>query len=79
MKALKAICTVAVLALALSVPTYAGEVTTPGFTSPLPTVPVTTTGSASGDDTTPGVLSMSPGDAETPGLFNLLVAIMSIF
>jgi hypothetical protein len=34
MKTLKAICTATILALALSVPAYAGDVETPGKTSP---------------------------------------------
>jgi hypothetical protein len=76
MKAFKAICTVAVLALALSVPTYAGEVLTPGFTSPLPAAPIAT---VPGEIGTPGVLPTSPGDGVIPGLLGLLVAIISIF
>lgn len=69
MKALKAICTAAILALALSVPTYAGEILTPGVTGPPPPPPACTA----------SVASTSPGDVETPGLVELLLAILSIF
>ena len=36
MKTFKAICTAAILALALTVPAYAGDVETPGKTAPSP-------------------------------------------
>ncbi|HEV2826573.1 MAG TPA: hypothetical protein VGW76_03150 [Pyrinomonadaceae bacterium] len=36
MKTFKAICTAAILALALTVPAYAGDVETPGKTPPIP-------------------------------------------
>lgn len=39
MKTLKAICTAAILALALSVPAYAGEMATPGYVPPPPPPP----------------------------------------
>ncbi len=39
MKAFKAICSATVLALALSVPTYAGDILTPGVISPPPPPP----------------------------------------
>ena len=78
MKRLKAICTAAIVALALSVPAYAGEINTPGYTSPAPGTPVVTE-PASGEISSPGVASTSPGDAETAGLVELLLAIISIF
>lgn len=39
MKTLKAVCTAAILALALSIPVYAGEMLTPGVTPPPPPPP----------------------------------------
>lgn len=39
MKTFKAICLAAILALALSVPAYAGEMHTPGYTPPPPPPP----------------------------------------
>ena len=81
MKALKAICSATVLALALSVPTYAGDILTPGVVSPPPPPPPSTsvvTESTLGE-TTYGVESTSLGVAETPGLFDLLWAIVSVF
>ena len=82
MKAFKAICTATVLALALSVPTYAGDILTPGFTSPPPPPPPgasVVTEPALGEISTCGVESTSLSDAETPGLIDLLWAIVSIF
>jgi len=80
MKALKAICTATVLALALSVPTYAGDILTPGVVNP-PPPPGTSvvTEPALGEISTYGVESTSLGVAETPGLIDLLWAIVSIF
>ena len=81
MKALKAICSATVLALALSVPTYAGDILTPGYVPPPPPPPGASvvTGPALGEISTYGVESTSFGVAETPGLIDLLWAIVSIF
>ena len=82
MKAFKAICSATVLALALSVPTYAGDILTPGYTAPPPPPPPGTsvvTEPALGEISTYGVESTSLGVAETPGLIDLLWAIVSIF
>jgi hypothetical protein len=76
MKAFKAICSATVLALAFSVPTYAGDILTPGCTPPPPPPP---SASAPGEISSYGVESTSPGVAETPGLIDLLWAIVSIF
>lgn len=43
MKAPKAICAAIVLALTLSIPTYAGDVLLPGYTPPPPPPPPVTT------------------------------------
>ena len=82
MKAFKAICTATVLALALSVPTYAGDILTPGYTSPPPPPPPGTsavTEPALGEISTYGMESTSLGYAETSGLIDLLWAFVSIF
>ena len=79
MKAFKAICTATVLALALSVPTYAGDILTPGFTSPPPPPPPSASEPALGEISTYGVESTSLSDAETSGLIDLIWAIVSIF
>lgn len=74
MKTLKAICTAAILALAVSVPTYAGEILTPGLTgggTPPPT--------ACGDISCPGVGSTTPDSDDTSGFKAILLAIFSIF
>ena len=77
MKMLKAICTATVLALALSVPVCAGEILTPGV-SLAPNKPVVTE-PAPIKIVTFGGASAAPGDAETPILAGLLMAILSIF
>jgi hypothetical protein len=76
MKTVKAICVSIVLALALSVPAYAGDVLTPGVTCP--------------DSGTPVVTAPAPGETEvtstgtsdtttaTSGMVQLLLAIVSI-
>ena len=83
MKAFKAICTATVLALALSVPTYAGDILTPGYTDPPPPPPPPGTSAvtepALGEISTYDVESTSLGDAETSGLIDLLWAFVSIF
>ena len=82
MKAFKAICTATVLALAISVPTYAGDILTPGYTDPPPPPPPGTsavTEPAFGEISTSDVESTSLGVAETSGLIDLLWAFVSIF
>jgi hypothetical protein len=72
MKTLKAICPAAVLALALSVSTYAGDVQTPG--SPIPPPHSNSTGIGS----TPTAKSTTD-DLCTSGLVDILLALTSIF
>ena len=64
MKPVKAICTAAIVALALSVPAYAGEISSPGSPSPAPTPTVTS--SAAGDISSPAIASTAPGDVGFP-------------
>jgi hypothetical protein len=77
MKAFKAICSATVLALALSVPTYAGDILTPGVISPPPPPP--SSASAVTEPAFGEVESTSLGVAETPGLIDFLWTIVSIF
>jgi hypothetical protein len=72
MKTLKAICTAAILALILTVPAQAGEISTPGVTS-------------NGDVSTPGYTQPVPetepdaGEISTPGFLDILWAVASIY
>ena len=76
MKTLKAICTAALLALALGVPAHAGDMHTPGSPSPAPGIPAVTE-PAPGEINSAGVAPT--GEVEIPGLAELLLAIISIF
>jgi hypothetical protein len=53
MTKLKAICTAAILGLALSVPAYAGDIDSPGCANPLPTT------NSTGDMGSPGLANTS--------------------
>ena len=75
MKTLKAICTSAILALALSVPAYAGEVLTPGVTPPPPPPPALTINVAVNQQTE---TSSDLGDIITPSVADILWILVSI-
>jgi hypothetical protein len=77
MKALKSICTAAILALALSVPTYAGEILSPGFTQPPPPPPPESNITA--DISLQTETSSDLGDLCTPGVEDILWILASIF
>ncbi len=79
MKTLKAICTAAILALALSVPAYAGEISSPGSPCTADSGTPDTTSSALGDISSPAIASTAPGDMGSPGLADILLALASIF
>ncbi len=64
MKSVKALCTAAIVALALSVPAYAGEISSPG--SPCTGGTPDTTSSTPGDISSPAVVSTAPGDVGFP-------------
>ena len=76
MKSAKAFCSAAIVALALSVPAYAGEISSPGAPSP---------GGSGTSDTTPP----PPGDISSPAIagdvgfppavVDILLALASIF
>jgi hypothetical protein len=80
MKTLKAIGAGAILALALTVPTYAGQLETPGYTVPPPPPPpelnfsVDTVGVSA-----PTEMSSAPSNIGTPGFADLLWVLASIF
>ncbi len=71
MKTLKAICTAAILALALSVPAYAGDVQTPGCTAPPPTA------NSTEDMSTPYVAAS--WEISSPGFADMLSALILLF
>jgi hypothetical protein len=75
MKTLKIISAAAVLAVALSVPTYAGILDTPGATPPPPPPESNITLGMNAPTETPSAL----GDMVTPGFAELLWVMASIF
>jgi hypothetical protein len=68
MKSLKAICAAAILALALSVPAYAGDIQTPGKASPV-------TGGISTPDVTPATADV-PSNPDTESSMTVLADIL---
>lgn len=75
MKSVKAICSAAIVGLALSVPAYAGEISSPG--APCPGGPPASTSTAPGDIQTPGAPSSAPGDVGFPPVFaDVLLALI---
>jgi hypothetical protein len=64
MKAPKAICAAIVLALTLSIPTYAGDVLIPGYTAPPPPPPPAI-------NTEPTSTSPDPGNLNIPSASTL--------
>ena len=81
MKTLKAICTATILALALSVSVYGGDMSTPGSPAPAPGQ-VSIPGVAPtnpGDIQTPGEASTAPGDIGMPSFADILLALVSMF
>jgi hypothetical protein len=87
MKALKVICAAAVIALSLSIPTYAdstgappptdpGIIQHPGASSPTPGI---TDNLSSGDPASPGVASSEPEDIRLSAFMDTLWIVLSIF
>lgn len=70
MKTMKAICTAAILALALTVPAYAGEISTPGVTCESETCP--------GDIHTPCAEESIAGDISTPGFMDTILTVLAL-
>lgn len=76
MKTMKAICTATILALVLTVPAYAGDISTPGVSCEgeigCPGTP------APGDVATPGSQSTLLGDIGSPGLMDILWTVFTL-
>lgn len=74
MKTMKAICTAAILALVLTVPAYAGDISTPGVTCTAGEIgcPGAT---VSGDVETPGITA---GDISSPGFLNIILTVLTL-
>ncbi|MEK6281335.1 MAG: hypothetical protein AABN95_13360 [Acidobacteriota bacterium] len=79
MKKLKTICTAATLALALSVSSFGGEITTPGLTGNISTPGVTQPEPKPSDISSPGATLTEPGDVSTPGLTAILLTLAALF
>ena len=75
MKTLKAICTAAILAFALSIPVSAGEMLTPGVTPPPPPPPVEEGITVEATTATSSEL----GDLSSPSVEVILWVLASIF
>ncbi len=79
MKTLKAICTAAVLALALSVTANAGDIHTPGLTADTGTPGVTQPAPETEDTGSFNVVSPAPGDISTSGWTAILQTLAALF
>jgi hypothetical protein len=77
MKTLKAICTAAILSLALSVPVSAGELLTPGYTAPPPPPPPESIIVV--DTSVPTDTSFAPDDMSAPSFAEIVWFLVSIF
>lgn len=75
MKTMKAICTAAILALALTVPAYAGEISTPGVTCE---GEIACPDGEPGDIHTPCVESSLAGDISTPGFMDTILTVIAL-
>jgi hypothetical protein len=76
MKSVKAFCTAAIVAFALSVPAYAGEISSPGAPCPGGSGTSDTTPPAPGDISSPAIA----GDVGFPPVVaDILLALASIF
>ena len=71
MKTVKAICTATILALALSVSAFAGDIASPGITS---TGEILTPGASDSESTD----VTSSGDISTPGFADILWTLFSV-
>ena len=74
MKTLKVICMSMVLGLVLSVPTYAGDISSPGNTTTSPTT--TSEPAEPGDIDTPGLTSSSSSQLNSADFFELLLTLV---
>ena len=73
MKTLKVICTAMVLTLVLSVPAYAGDISTPGITTSGPII--TSEPAGPGDNNSPELTATSSG-LDSADFFELLLSLV---
>jgi hypothetical protein len=74
MKTLKVVCMATVLALVLSVPAYAGDISTPGITT---SGPITTSEPAEpGDTGTPGLTLSTSDQLDSADFFEFLITLV---
>jgi hypothetical protein len=73
MKTLKVICTAMVLALVLSVPAYAGDISTPGMTAEPPVITSESTEPGIGS---PGVTSPNSSSLDSADFFEFLLTLI---
>jgi hypothetical protein len=76
MKTLKAMCMATILALALSVSAFGGDVSTPGAPAP---GHVTNPSVEPGEVETPGKVPAAPGEIGLPSVAEVLLALVSMF
>jgi hypothetical protein len=74
MRTLKMICTAMVLALALSVPAYAGDISTPGMTAEGPVT--TSEPTEPGDIGSPDVTSSTSSQLDSADFFEFLLTLV---
>ena len=67
MRTVKAICTATILVVWLSIPVFAGDISTPGINGTWPTPTEGTRGETTTD----------PGEINTPGLMDFLLSLVS--
>ena len=79
MKKLKMICTAATLALALSVSSFGGEITTPGFVGNISTPGVTQPEPKPADISSPDATLTESGEVSSSGLTAILLTLAALF
>ena len=73
MKTMRAICMAAILALALTVPAYAGDISTPGLTCVAGEIGCPGA-EGSGEGQTPGIT----GEINTPGFMDIIWTVFTL-
>ncbi len=79
MKTLKAICTATIFALALSVTAYAGDISSPGAPCPGDQQTPDITAPATDDLNTAGDVTTLSDTADSSGIVDILLGLVSIF
>lgn len=78
MKTIKAICTAAILALVLTVPAYAGDISTPGVTCIAGEIGCPGAQDPGETQTPPGVTSTVAGDISSPGFLDIILTVLTL-